>query len=60
MAIRRLREGIIDSNAVNSLSEDAEVFYRRVMSIVTITDDTRRTRASSALGYSLEGGSVAR
>lgn len=34
MPIRLLREGIIDSEAVNSLSPEAEVFYRRLMSVV--------------------------
>jgi len=34
MPNRILREGIIDSEAVNSLSEGAEVFYRRLMSVV--------------------------
>lgn len=34
MPNRIIREGIIDSEAVNSLSFDAEVFYRRLMSVV--------------------------
>lgn len=34
MPIRLLREGIIDSEAVNSLTPEAEVFYRRLMSVV--------------------------
>lgn len=34
MATRLLREGILDSAAVNSLSFQAEVFYRRLMSVV--------------------------
>jgi hypothetical protein len=34
MPSRLLREGIIDSDAVNALSPRAEVFYRRLMSVV--------------------------
>ena len=34
MPSRLLREGIIDSEAVNALSWGAEVFYRRLMSVV--------------------------
>lgn len=34
MPSRLLREGILDSEAVNSLSFAAEVFYRRLMSVV--------------------------
>ena len=34
MPTRLLREGILDSDAVNSLSWAAEVFYRRLMSVV--------------------------
>ena len=34
MPSRLLREGILDSEAVNSLSAPAEVFYRRLMSVV--------------------------
>ncbi len=34
MPTRLLREGILDSDAVNSLSLGAEVFYRRLMSVV--------------------------
>lgn len=34
MPNRILREGILDSQAVNSLSPGAEVFYRRLMSVV--------------------------
>lgn len=34
MPSRLLREGIIDSEAVNALSFPAEVFYRRLMSVV--------------------------
>lgn len=34
MPNRIIREGIIDSEAVNSLSHEAEVFYRRLMSVV--------------------------
>lgn len=34
MPTRMLREGIIDSEAVNSLTWEAEVFYRRLMSVV--------------------------
>lgn len=34
MPNRILREGILDSDRVNSLSYDSEVFYRRLMSVV--------------------------
>lgn len=34
MPSRILREGIVDSGPVNSLSHSAEVFYRRLMSVV--------------------------
>lgn len=34
MPSRLLREGIIDSDAVNSLTAHEEVFYRRLMSVV--------------------------
>jgi len=34
MPSRIIREGIIDSRAVNSLTEQGEIFYRRLMSIV--------------------------
>lgn len=34
MPTRLLREGIIDSDSVNSLSWEAEIFYRRLMSVV--------------------------
>jgi hypothetical protein len=34
MPARLLREGILDSEAVNKLSFEAEVFYRRLMSVV--------------------------
>lgn len=34
MPVRLLREGILDSEAVNALSFEAEVFYRRLMSVV--------------------------
>lgn len=34
MPVRLLREGILDSAAVSSLSAHAEVFYRRLMSVV--------------------------
>ncbi len=34
MPNRIIREGIIDSEAVNALSPEAEVFYRRLMSVV--------------------------
>lgn len=34
MPVRLLREGILDSAAVNALSLPAEVFYRRLMSVV--------------------------
>lgn len=34
MPTRLLREGILDSDSVNSLSWEAEIFYRRLMSVV--------------------------
>src|SRR5690348_16892457 len=34
MPARLLREGILDSDAVNSLTAMEEVFYRRLMSVV--------------------------
>jgi hypothetical protein len=46
MPNRILREGIIDSKAVNSLSDDGELFYRRLMSIV---DDFGRFEADIEL-----------
>ena len=46
MPNRILREGIVDSAAVNSLSEEAEIFYRRLMSIV---DDYGRYEAYTAV-----------
>lgn len=46
MPTRLLREGIIDSAAVNSLSPHAEVFYRRLMSVV---DDFGRFDARPAV-----------
>lgn len=46
MPSRVIREGIIDSEAVNSLDLDAEVFYRRLMSIV---DDYGRFEARPEL-----------
>lgn len=41
-----LREGIIDSRAVNLLSDEAEIFYRRLMSVV---DDYGRCEADPVL-----------
>lgn len=46
MPVRMLREGILDSEAVNSLSAEAEVFYRRLMSVV---DDYGRFDARPAV-----------
>lgn len=46
MPNRILREGIIDSRAVNALSEEAELFYRRLFSIV---DDFGRFEANVTL-----------
>ena len=46
MPNRLLREGIIGSESVNSLPPEAEVFYRRLMSVV---DDFGRYSAHSAL-----------
>jgi hypothetical protein len=43
---RYLREGILDSEAVNRLSEEAELFYRRLMSVV---DDYGRIEANLEL-----------
>lgn len=34
MPSRIIREGILDSEAINALSDDGEIFYRRLMSIV--------------------------
>lgn len=45
MPTRLLREGILDSERVNSLSIEAELFYRRLMSVV---DDYGRYEASPA------------
>lgn len=42
MPTRMLREGILDSRAVNALSEEAELFYRHLMSVV---DDFGRVEA---------------
>jgi hypothetical protein len=47
MPSRLLREGILDSEAVNALSFAAEVFYRRLMSVV---DDFGRPRAAVRRG----------
>jgi hypothetical protein len=46
MPDRILRAGIIDSHAVNSLSEAAEIFYRRLFSVV---DDFGRYEADPEL-----------
>lgn len=46
MPNRVVREGILDSRPVNSLSEEAELFYRRLMSIV---DDYGRFTADPEL-----------
>ena len=46
MPTRLLREGIIDSEAVNALTIEAEVFYRRLMSVV---DDFGRFDARPAV-----------
>lgn len=46
MPTRILRDGIIDSKAVNALSESAEILYRRLMSIV---DDYGRFEADPEL-----------
>lgn len=46
MPTRMLREGILDSEAVNSLSMGAEVFYRRLMSVV---DDYGRFHARTSV-----------
>lgn len=46
MPTRIIRDGILDSKAVNSLSEQAELFYRRLMSIV---DDYGRFEADADL-----------
>lgn len=43
---RILRDGIIDSRAINALSDDAELFYRRLMSVV---DDFGRFEADPVL-----------
>lgn len=45
MPCRYLREGIIDSDRVNRLDDEEEVFYRRLMSIV---DDYGRFEANRA------------
>ena len=46
MPTRIIREGILDSKAVNALSEQAEIFYRRLMSVV---DDYGRFEADTEL-----------
>lgn len=46
MPNRIIRDGILDSKAVNSLSEPAEIFYRRLMSVV---DDYGRFEADPDL-----------
>lgn len=46
MPARLLREGILDSDAVNQLTADEEVFYRRLMSVV---DDFGRFDARPAV-----------
>ena len=46
MPTRLVREGILDSKAVNALSEPAEILYRRLMSIV---DDYGRFEADADL-----------
>lgn len=46
MPTRLIRDGILDSKPVNSLSEQAELFYRRLMSIV---DDYGRFEADADL-----------
>ncbi len=46
MPTRILRDGIIDSKAVNALSEPAEILYRRLMSVV---DDYGRFEADPEL-----------
>jgi len=46
MPTRIIRDGIIDSRAVNALSEPAEILYRRLMSIV---DDYGRFEADPEL-----------
>ncbi|HYH67976.1 MAG TPA: hypothetical protein VD866_24985 [Urbifossiella sp.] len=46
MPSRLLREGILDSTAVNALSFPAEVFYRRLMSVV---DDFGRFDGRAAM-----------
>ena len=46
MPTRILRDGIIDSRAVNALSEPGEILYRRLMSIV---DDYGRFEADPEL-----------
>ena len=43
---RILREGILDSKRINALSEEAELFYRRLMSVV---DDYGRFEADPVL-----------
>ncbi len=46
MPNRIIREGILDSRAINSLSDQGEIFYRRLMSIV---DDYGRYEAEPDL-----------
>lgn len=46
MPNRIVREGIIDSRAINSLSDSGEIFYRRLMSVV---DDFGRYEADPEL-----------
>jgi hypothetical protein len=46
MPTRLIREGIIDSRAVNALTEAAEIIYRRLMSVV---DDYGRFEADAEL-----------
>lgn len=46
MPNRIIREGILDSKRINSLSEQAELFYRKLMSIV---DDFGRYEADPSL-----------
>lgn len=46
MPTRIIREGILDSKAVNALSEPAEILYRRLMSVV---DDFGRFEADEEL-----------
>lgn len=46
MPTRILRDGILSSRSVNSISEQAEILYRRLMSVV---DDYGRTEADADL-----------